>query len=70
MGARTEQYLLIIMSASEGVAKLPKPQLRGLLNRQIRVNLILTGFSCLAAGLYMRFVYGDGQKRKYAEFYK
>ncbi|KAJ3648650.1 hypothetical protein Zmor_020438 [Zophobas morio] len=54
----------------EELSKLPKPQMRRLLYGQIRKNLILTGISVTIAGLYMRLVFGDGNKREYAEFYK
>ncbi|XP_057663368.1 cytochrome c oxidase subunit 6C-like [Diorhabda carinulata] len=54
---------------SELPERIPKPQMRGLLHSLIKKNLILTGISVLIAGGYMRFVYGDGNKRAYANFY-
>ncbi|EFA07587.1 cytochrome c oxidase subunit 6C [Tribolium castaneum] len=54
----------------EQVARIPKPQMRGLLHSQIKRNLILTGISCTIAGLYMKFVFGNSRKNAYAEFYK
>ncbi|KAK9873849.1 hypothetical protein WA026_002206 [Henosepilachna vigintioctopunctata] len=50
--------------------KIPKPQMRGLLKTQITKNLIGCAILCTASVLYMKFVYGDGNKRRYAEFYK
>ncbi|CAH1116864.1 unnamed protein product [Phaedon cochleariae] len=55
---------------SELVGKIPKPQMRSLLHRQIKRNLLICGIGVAIAGSYMRFVYGDGQKRAYAEFYR
>ncbi|XP_074030645.1 cytochrome c oxidase subunit 6C-like [Leptinotarsa decemlineata] len=55
---------------SEVTGKLPKPQMRSLLHSQIKRNLFWCGISVLIAGSYMRFVFGDGRKRVYAEFYK
>ncbi|XP_019868697.1 cytochrome c oxidase subunit 6C [Aethina tumida] len=52
------------------VGKLKKPQMRGLLHAQIKKNLTLAFISVVAAGCYMRFVYGDGQKKAYADFYR
>lgn len=51
-------------------AKLAKPQLRGLLHNQIKKNFIGLGVVVLVAGVYMRFVFGDGRKRAYANFYR
>lgn len=51
-------------------AKLAKPVMRGLLHKQIKKNLIAVGISVTLAGLYMKFVYGDGNKRAYVDFYK
>nr|CAI5842771.1 unnamed protein product [Callosobruchus analis] len=56
------------MSSTEVTGKLPKPQLRSLLHSQIKRNLLLAGISVLIAGCYMRFVYGDGRKKAYANF--
>ncbi|XP_044262497.1 cytochrome c oxidase subunit 6C-like [Tribolium madens] len=55
---------------SEETAKIPKPKMRGLLQAQIKRNLILTGISCTIAGLYMKFIFGNGRKKAYADFYK
>lgn len=56
--------------SDEGPVRLPKPQIRSLLNARIKTNLILVGISCLVAGCYMKFVFGADRKRAYAEFYK
>ncbi|KAG5877035.1 hypothetical protein JTB14_006516 [Gonioctena quinquepunctata] len=55
---------------SDVAGKLPKPQMRSLLHAQIKKNLVFVGISVLAAGCYMRFVYGNGNKRAYADFFK
>ncbi|CAH0551792.1 unnamed protein product [Brassicogethes aeneus] len=52
------------------LSPLKKPQMRSLLHQQIKKNLALVGISVLAAGIYMRFIFGDGRKQKYADFYK
>ncbi|KAK9873865.1 hypothetical protein WA026_002222 [Henosepilachna vigintioctopunctata] len=53
------------------VAKaLPKPQLRGLLQSQIKKNLIIaTAIAFTAVGLQKVFI-NDERKKVYAEFYK
>lgn len=55
---------------SEVTAKVSKPVMRRLLHNQIGKNLLATGVSVVIAGLYMRFVFGDGNKKDYANFYK
>ncbi|XP_072385874.1 cytochrome c oxidase subunit 6C-like [Diabrotica undecimpunctata] len=55
--------------SAELTGHLPKPQMRGLLHSTIKRNLILTGITVVLSGCYMRFIYGDGNKRAYANFY-
>ncbi|RZC33261.1 COX6C domain containing protein [Asbolus verrucosus] len=55
---------------SEEAGKIPKPLMRGMLHSQIKRNLIITGINCILAGCYMKFIFGNGRKAKYAEFYK
>lgn len=50
--------------------KLPKPIMRGLLNKQIKRNLFAVAISVLVAGSYMRFVFCAGRKKAYLEFYR
>lgn len=50
--------------------RIPKPQMRGLLHTQIKKNLIAAGISVFIAGCYMKFVFGNGRKKAYIEFYK
>lgn len=52
------------------VGKASKPQLRGLLQSQIKRNIIVAATVAALAALYQKFVYNDGQKRIYADFYK
>ncbi|CAG9861288.1 unnamed protein product [Phyllotreta striolata] len=55
--------------SAEVAGKLPKPQMRGLLHRQIKRNLVIAGIACFIGGAYMRFVYGARNKKAYADFY-
>ncbi|XP_018579698.1 cytochrome c oxidase subunit 6C-like [Anoplophora glabripennis] len=55
---------------SEVTTKISKPNMRRLLYNQIKKNLIATGVSVLIAGVYMRFVFSDNNRRDYANFYK
>ncbi|CAH1365140.1 hypothetical protein MTP99_001433 [Tenebrio molitor] len=55
---------------ADEIGKIPKPQMRGLLNAQIKRNLALTAVTCTLAGLYMKFIFGNGRKNVYAEYYK
>lgn len=55
---------------SGAVAKTAKPVLRGLLQNQIKKNLIVGISLCIAAGILMKVGINDPQKARYAEFYK
>lgn len=55
---------------SDAVSKVGKPQLRGLLQNQIKKNLIVAITLCIAAGIGVKFFINDVRKAKYAEFYK
>jgi hypothetical protein len=60
----------ILAEMADEIGKIPKPQMRGLLNAQIKRNLALTAVTCTLAGLYMKFIFGNGRKNVYAEYYK
>jgi len=47
-----------------------KPQLRGLLQNQIKKNLIISGVLVTALVVAVKFLRNDPKKRDYAEFYK
>lgn len=51
-------------------ARLPKPQLRGLLTSQIKKHLIISGVLCFAFVAATKVFRNDPRKRDYAEFYK
>ncbi|KAJ8925888.1 hypothetical protein NQ315_009740 [Exocentrus adspersus] len=52
------------------VSKVSKPQLRGLLQSQIKKNLILAIAVASAAAVAQKFLLNDRRKNRYAEFYK
>nr|CAD7203650.1 unnamed protein product [Timema douglasi] len=60
---------LILMSDSV-VAKLPKPQLRGLLASSIKFHLPIAIVVSIASGVAFQFLVCEPRKRRYAEFYK
>ncbi|XP_070505454.1 cytochrome c oxidase subunit 6C-like [Chironomus tepperi] len=47
-----------------------KPQLRGLLQNQIKKNLIISGVLVTALVVAVKVLRNDPKKRDYAEFYK
>lgn len=49
---------------------LPKPQLRGLLRSQIKVNLIVMSVISVAAVVAQKILVNDRRKQVYADFYK
>ncbi|XP_018568105.1 cytochrome c oxidase subunit 6C-like [Anoplophora glabripennis] len=52
------------------VGKASKPQLRGLLQSQIRRNIIVAATVAAAAAVVQKFLYNDGRIKVYADFYK
>ncbi|XP_044736394.1 cytochrome c oxidase subunit 6C-like [Chrysoperla carnea] len=52
------------------VAKLAKPNLRGLLNKQIGVNLGVTLGLVVVICTAMKLSVNDARKKKYAEYYR
>nr|CAD7267142.1 unnamed protein product [Timema shepardi] len=52
------------------VAKLPKPQLRGLLASSIKFHLPIAIVVSIASGVAFQFLVCEPRKRRYAEFYK
>lgn len=57
------------MSAAKAVAKLAKPEMRGLLTKQIKMNLAIAGVLSLSTASAYKFLVADKRKRTYAEFY-
>ncbi|KAJ8931272.1 hypothetical protein NQ314_015838 [Rhamnusium bicolor] len=55
---------------SGAVGKANKPQLRGLLHSQIKVNILLASVVAVGAALGQYFFVNNERKRVYAEFYK
>ena len=55
------------MSAAKALAK---PQLRGLLETQIKKHLIIAVTLGIACGAAYKFLVAEPRKRRYAEFYK
>ncbi|XP_023027289.1 cytochrome c oxidase subunit 6C [Leptinotarsa decemlineata] len=55
---------------SGAVGKAAKPQLRGLLQSQIKVNILLAAGVATAAAVLQKVFVNDERKRVYAEFYK
>ncbi|CAH0559687.1 unnamed protein product [Brassicogethes aeneus] len=55
---------------SGAVSKANKPQMRGLLQSQIKRNLVFAIGLCTAAAVLQKVFYNDGRKRAYSEFYK
>ncbi|XP_044745987.1 cytochrome c oxidase subunit 6C-like [Coccinella septempunctata] len=49
---------------------LPKPQLRGLLRSQIKVNLIVMSVIAVGAVALQKVFINDRRKQVYADFYK
>lgn len=56
--------------SSEAVAKIAKPQLRGLFQKQLKNNLIVTFVLVIGSGLSWHFLYNRPFKNRIAEFYK
>nr|CAD7592678.1 unnamed protein product [Timema genevievae] len=52
------------------VAKLPKPQLKGLLAASIKFHLPIAIFVSIASGIAFKFLVCEPRKQRYAEFYK
>ncbi|XP_066253557.1 cytochrome c oxidase subunit 6C-like [Euwallacea similis] len=52
------------------VSTVTKPQLRGLLRSQIKLNLLAALGMCTVAAVAMKFLYNDKRKELYAQFYK
>lgn len=55
---------------SGAVAKVNKPQLRGLLRKQIGINIAVATGLCFIAAVAQKFLYNDVRVQKYADFYK
>lgn len=56
--------------AGDAVAKIKKPQLRGLLHSQIKTNLYVGIGLCIIGGVAWKFLISDPRKARFAEFYK
>lgn len=56
--------------AESAPARLPKPQLRGLLNSAIKRNLIVAISLALVSGGAFKVMFCDARKARYANFYK
>ncbi|CAB3229424.1 unnamed protein product [Arctia plantaginis] len=56
--------------ADKAVSVAAKPQMRGLLNSQIKKNLIVSLVLAGISGVAFKMIIGDTRKRKYAEFYR
>lgn len=55
---------------SGAVGTLQKPQLRGLINRQIGRNLIVGIILAISGGIAFKVLVNDRHKRKHAEFFR
>lgn len=55
---------------AKDVVKSNKPQLRGLLQNQIKKNLALAVGMCFVAAVAQKICINDERKKVYAEFYK
>ncbi|XP_019873236.1 cytochrome c oxidase subunit 6C-like [Aethina tumida] len=55
---------------AKDVVKSNKPQLRGLLQNQIKKNLALAVGMCFVAAVAQKIWINDERKKVYAEFYK
>ncbi|XP_066999677.2 cytochrome c oxidase subunit 6C [Anabrus simplex] len=55
---------------ADTVQKIPKPQLRGLLNSQIKMNLPIAIGLAAVSGILFKVLVGDARKKRYAEFYR
>lgn len=60
-------FILNLQMASKTLAK---PQMRGLLQSQIKKNLIVAGVLAICGGAIYKFTVAEPRKAKYAEFYK
>lgn len=56
--------------ADKAVSLIAKPQMRGLLNSQIKKNLIISLTLAGISGVAFKMIVGDERKKKYAEFYR
>ncbi|XP_075985300.1 cytochrome c oxidase subunit 6C-like [Anticarsia gemmatalis] len=56
--------------ADKAVSTIAKPQMRGLLNGQIKKNLIISLVLAGISGVAFKQLVGTERKRKYAEFYR
>lgn len=54
----------------DSVARVNKPQMRGLLHASIKRNLIISLVLAGASAVAFKVLVGDARKKKYAEFYK
>lgn len=55
---------------ADKVSNVAKPQLRGLLQSQIKKNLFVAIGLCVVVGVAQKIFVNDARKAKYAEFYK
>ncbi|PZC73249.1 cytochrome c oxidase subunit 6C [Helicoverpa armigera] len=56
--------------ADKAVSTASKPMMRGLLNAQIKRNLIASLVFAAISGVAVKQLIGNPRKRKYAEFYR
>lgn len=55
---------------ADSVARIAKPQLRGLLNSQIKKNIFIALALSIVGGIGMKVLVCDARKKRYAEFYR
>ncbi|KAK9511195.1 hypothetical protein O3M35_005802 [Rhynocoris fuscipes] len=55
---------------ASAVAKIPKPQLRGLLRAQTKRNIAIAMVLSAIGGFAVKTFLGDARKKQYADFYK
>lgn len=58
------------MSAGAVVQKLPKPQLRGLFEKNTKFHIYASIAVSIVCGLGYKYGIGEPRKKAYAEFYK
>lgn len=56
--------------SDSSVARLPKPQMRGMLHAQIKRSLLLVFLNCATGGSLTYYYFYYLRKTAYAEFYK
>lgn len=61
-------FLFFLQMSEVGLLK--KPQLRGLLQTQIKRNLLVCAVFSISVGAAIKFLIAEPRKQRYAEFYK